>query len=210
MERVAIFIDAANMIGAQKDNHWDIDYKKAYEYFRKDKELTVACYFTGTPHYEQAQRIEKHRGFRTFLFSTGYTVVEKEVRKIKHKIPKDILVNGKEVTDIINEETERQGSTPKEIIIPNADVKLYKGEEKKANLDVEIALTMIAEMGHYDRAIFLSGDGDFEPLLSFLRNNGKYIVCVARKQSTSFLLKNIAHKFIDLNDIRAEIEKGDS
>lgn len=210
MEKVGLFIDGANMFYAQKDNGWDIDFKKAYEYFGKDKEVTVACYFTGTPHYEEIKQIGDYRGFRAFLISTGYTMVEKEVKRIKHKTPKDVLINGKKIKDIIKKEKEKQGRTPEKIEIKKAHVKLYKGEEQKANLDVNITLSMTAEMEHYERAIFFGGDGDFEPLLCFLRNNGKYIICVGRKESTALEVKSVAHEFIDLNDIRAEIEKGDS
>ena len=210
MEKVALFVDGANMFYAQRDNGWYIDFKKIYEYFGKDKEVTVACYFTGTPHYKETEQIKEYRGFKAFLISTGYTVIEKEVKKIKHKVPQDVLINGRKAKNIVKEEIGKQGKTPEEIKIKKADVKLYKGEEEKANLDVNITLTMTAEIEHYDRAIFFGGDGDFEPLLCFLRNNGKYIICVGRKESTALDLINVAHKFIDLNDIRAEIEKGDS
>jgi len=74
-------------------------------------------------------------------------------------------------------------------------------------MDVNITLHMVAEMNHYDAIIFFGGDSDFEPLLSYLRNNGKYIICVGKKESTALELINIAHKFIELNDIREKIEK---
>ncbi len=210
MEKVGLFVDGANMFYAQKDNGWDIDFKKVYEYFGKDKEVTVAYYFTGTPHYKETEQIGDYRGFKTFLVSTGYTVVEKEVKRIKHRVPKDVLINGEKIKDIIKKEKERQGGIPEKIEIKKAHVKLYKGEERKADLDVNITLSMTAERGHYERAIFFGGDGDFEPLLRFLRNNGKYIICVGRRESTALEIRNVAHEFIDLNDIRAEIEKGDS
>jgi len=210
MERVSLFIDGANMFYAQRDNGWHINFKKVYEYFGKDKQITVACYFTGTPHYEETEQIGDYRGFKNFLINTGYRVVEKEVKRIKHKIPKDVLINGKKLKNIIKEEIQKEGKTPEEIKLGNVDVKLYKGEEEKADLDVDITLTMTAEKEHYDQVIFFGGDGDFKSLLSFLRNNGKYIICVGRKESTALELKNIAHKFIDLNQIRGEIEKGGS
>jgi len=36
---------------------------------------------------------------------------------------------------------------------------------------------------------------------------GKQVIVVSRKQSTAEELVNISNKFIDLNEIRAEIEK---
>jgi len=66
---------------------------------------------------------------------------------------------------------------------------------------------MVAEMNHYDGIIFLGGDSDFEPLLSELRNNGKYIICVGKRKSTAIELVDIAHKFIELNEMREKREK---
>lgn len=85
------------MFYAQKDNGWYIDFKRAYEYFGKDKKITVACYFTGTPYYEQTERVESYRGFRSFLIYTGYRVVPKETKRIKHKIPEDVMIDGKKL-----------------------------------------------------------------------------------------------------------------
>lgn len=78
---------------------------------------------------------------------------------------------------------------------------------RKANLDVEITLSVLTSMRGYDTAIFLTGDSDFAPLLKHLRDNGKQVIVVSRKQSTAEELINISNKFIDLNEIRAEIEK---
>lgn len=82
------------------------------------------------------------------------------------------------------------------------------GEEKrKADLDVEITMSVITSMSGFDELIFFSGDSDFGPLLTHLRNSGKKIICVARRQSTALEVRNVAHHFVDLNEIRSEIEK---
>jgi uncharacterized LabA/DUF88 family protein len=77
----------------------------------------------------------------------------------------------------------------------------------KANLDVEITLHIMATMGSYDEIIFLGGDSDFAPLIKHLRENGKHVICVGRRQSTARELINVSNKFIDLNEIKDEIEK---
>lgn len=82
------------------------------------------------------------------------------------------------------------------------------GDRKlKANLDVEITLNIMASMDSYDEMVFLGGDSDFAPLIKHLRESGKHVTCVSRRQSTGLELINVSNKFIDLNEIRNEIEK---
>jgi len=78
---------------------------------------------------------------------------------------------------------------------------------RKANLDVEFTIQVLAAMPAYDVAVLLTGDSDFAPLAQHLRNSGKQVICVARRQSTGLALVNVATTFIDLSDIRREIEK---
>ena len=46
-------------------------------------------------------------------------------------------------------------------------------ERRKANLDVEIVLDMFNTIDHYDLAVLVSGDADFERPLELLRARGK-------------------------------------
>src|SRR5713101_7890048 len=46
---------------------------------------------------------------------------------------------------------------------------------RKANCDVEMAFYLMKEKENCDRVIVLSGDGDFLPVLKYLRRNGKEV-----------------------------------
>ncbi|MFQ5887746.1 MAG: hypothetical protein ACE5HY_03520, partial [Candidatus Hydrothermarchaeales archaeon] len=70
---------------------WHIDYKRVYEFLKKDYEISVACYFTGTPHYEDTKEIKQYRKFKNSLIYAGYTVIEKEVKIITPKLPEFVL-----------------------------------------------------------------------------------------------------------------------
>ena len=166
--RVAIFVDEGNMFKAEEKMKWRIDYGKVTRYFTRGKEDAGKFFFTGTPYFEEPERIERYRKFRAFLILTKHTVVEKEVRVITDK------ETGKKT--------------------------------KKCNLDVEIVLHMMIHVHRYDELVLLSGDSDFVSVLRHLRNNGKKIICVARKPVVLDLI-NASDEFIDLNDIRKEIEK---
>lgn len=90
----------------------------------------------------------------------------------------------------------------KVITDPNSDHPRIKG-----NLDIELVFKMIVESAAYDEVVLMGGDADYVPIINHLRNLGKVVVVVARKQSTSMELINAATKFIDLNSIRSELEK---
>jgi len=76
-ERVALFVDGANMFYAQRKLGWQIDYAKVYQHFTDKKEAYNAFYYTG---------IKGPKSDNTFiqkLTFLGYTVRTKEVKKIR-------------------------------------------------------------------------------------------------------------------------------
>jgi uncharacterized LabA/DUF88 family protein len=84
MQRVALFVDGANMFYAQKDNGWHIDWRLVYHFFTDNKEKAAAYYFTATPPVGDSDNLTKYRRFRTALISMGYNVVDKEVKIIRN------------------------------------------------------------------------------------------------------------------------------
>jgi len=72
------------------------------------------------------------------------------------------------------------------------------GEFKKADWDVGITVDAIKISSSLDVIILLSGDGDFVPLLEYLKNHGKQVEIVAFAKSTSSKLKEVADDFFDL------------
>ncbi len=83
MKTIAIFVDAANMFFAQKDNGWFLDFGKLLFHLKRNVTLHGAYYYTATPSYDQTEKIKKYRLYRRFLISQGFTVKEKEVKVIK-------------------------------------------------------------------------------------------------------------------------------
>lgn len=169
MEKVALFVDGANMFYAQRENKWHIDYRKILEYFTLNTTLHAAYYFTATPPASQPERVAAYRRFRAALINMGYSVIDKEVTVITH-------------TD-------------------TGQVKL------KGNLDIEMVFRMMAEIALYDHAILIGTDVDYVPIIKHLRDLGKRITVVGRKEMTSLEIKNSANKFIDLNEIKKNVEK---
>jgi len=80
-------------------------------------------------------------------------------------------------------------------------------EKKKGNLDLELALTAFELVDNYDRCILYAGDGDYTILAEKLRQRGRQIYCVCRKQMTATELINAANRYVNLMTLRDKIEK---
>jgi len=78
VERVALFVDGANMFYLQRKLGFHIDYKKLLDYFTEGKELYNAFYYTGL----NAPSEVKDRKFLEAMTYIGYTVRTKHIKEI--------------------------------------------------------------------------------------------------------------------------------
>ena len=78
---------------------------------------------------------------------------------------------------------------------------------KKANLDVEIAVDLMALVGSYDTAIIVSGDGDLAYAANSVSYRGARVEVVSLRSMTSDSLINVAYHYIDLDQIKEDIQK---
>jgi uncharacterized LabA/DUF88 family protein len=78
---------------------------------------------------------------------------------------------------------------------------------KKANLDVEIAVDMMALVGSYDTAVLVSGDGDLAYAVDAVSYRGVRVEVVSLRSMTSDSLINVADRYIDLDHIKETIQK---
>ena len=69
------------------------------------------------------------------------------------------------------------------------------------------ALDLCYTKAHLDTFVIISGDSDFSPLVSKLRENNKVVIGVGVKQSTSDLLMANCDEFIFYDDLVRETEK---
>lgn len=79
------------------------------------------------------------------------------------------------------------------------DLQEFYGGAKKADWDVGIVIDAIRTSAGLDVIVLASGDGDFIPLVEYLKNQGKRVEVVAFGRTTSLKLKEAADEFIDLD-----------
>ena len=78
---------------------------------------------------------------------------------------------------------------------------------KKANLDVEIAVDLMALVGAYETAVLVSGDGDLAYAVDAVSYRGARVEVVSLRSMTSDSLINVADRYIDLDQIKKDIQK---
>ncbi len=80
------------------------------------------------------------------------------------------------------------------------DLQEFYGGAKKADWDVGLVIDAIRIAPSVDTIVIVSGDGDFIPLVEYLKNQGKRVEVIAFGRSTSSILKEMTDEFIDLGD----------
>ena len=80
------------------------------------------------------------------------------------------------------------------------DLQIFYGGAKKADWDVGMAVDAITAAPKLDTVILLTGDGDFVPLVEYLKiHSGCQVEVVSFGRSTSGKLKEATDHFLDLD-----------
>src|SRR3989344_3108132 len=81
------------------------------------------------------------------------------------------------------------------------DLQIFAGGTKKADWDVGMAMDAVILADKIDVAVLVTGDGDFIPLVEYLRiSQGLKVEVISFGRSTSAKLKEAADRFTDLGE----------
>ncbi|MBI3231887.1 MAG: NYN domain-containing protein [Candidatus Doudnabacteria bacterium] len=185
------FIDASNLFyGGEKSLRWKIDYRKLFEYLKNKYAVERVLYFGGVEIY----------GFKyDYLQNTTVPVAE-----LANYLTSLVNTQAKYWTEakllLVDKHVQRVKFYLKlkkfgyELYLK--PVKLYEQEDgttkRKANCDVEMAFYLMKEKDSFTRAVILSGDGDFLPVLKYLRDSGKEIFVLSRGHCTAKEIRQFA------------------
>jgi len=200
------FIDASNLFyGGEKSLGWKIDYAKLLAYLQTRYGVNRVLYFGG---------VETH-GFEHDYMS-NHTVdlvalevhVAKLIRYAGRKLnDAELLLLGRHLKRI--RFYRRLATFGYELHLK--PVKLYEQDDgatrRKANCDVEMAFELMRLKNDFQRLIFLSGDGDFLPVLKYLRGEGREVIVLARGQRTAKEIRQFAGSNLrDFATLRGKLE----
>jgi len=87
--KVAIFIDAANIIHCYEDTKWKIDLKKLKKYFESKCTLVGIYYYSA--YFEESVT---QQGFFEMLSRKGFVLRLKKIKKIRDKSSGEVILKG--------------------------------------------------------------------------------------------------------------------
>ncbi|MBU1178992.1 NYN domain-containing protein [Patescibacteria group bacterium] len=81
------------------------------------------------------------------------------------------------------------------------DLQVYSGGMKKADWDVGLTIDAVRLASSLiDAIVLVTGDGDFVPLVEYLKGKGQQVEVMAFGKSTSAKLREVADDFLDLSE----------
>ena len=189
--RTFAFIDASNLFyGGEKSLGWKIDYAKLLEYLRKKYGVSQAFYFGGVElHDFQFNYLKEDTVPIALLARHLSSLLEKGMDTLTEA---DIILIGRHLQRArFYRKLASFGYT-----LFLKPVKRYEQEDgtlrRKANCDVEMTFRLMREESNLDRAVILSGDGDFLPVLRHLKKNGKEVIILSRGSRTAKEVRTFA------------------
>jgi uncharacterized LabA/DUF88 family protein len=180
------FIDSQNLnLGTQRMG-WKLDWRKFRQYLANEHGVTKAYMFIGY--------MSENESLYEYMHELGFLVVLKPTVDVS--APHD--------------QENRSDLATKPTSTENKDNKEEKEKPTvKGNVDAELVLYAMKELPNYQRAIIVSGDGDFFSLAEYLNNMDKLAYILAPNWQYSSLLKPFESKIIRLDQLRRQLSYHD-
>ena len=138
---------------------------------------------------------------KAYMF-IGYMSENEQLYEYMHEL--GYLVVLKPTVDVT---AKPQVAQDKEATPPSNEAK--EKPQIKGNVDAELVLYAMKELPNYERAIIVSGDGDFFGLAEYLEEQGKLACIMAPNWQYSSLLKPLENKIIRLDKKRRQLSYHD-
>ena len=180
---VYAFIDSQNLnLGTQRMG-WKLDWRKFRKFLLDEYGVTNAYMFIGY--------MAENEQLYEYMYELGFLIVLKPTLDVA-------MIHPDELTP-----AELAAQTPEQKAKKEADEK--EKPAIKGNIDADLVLYAMKEFPHYDKAIIVSGDGDFFTLLEYLEEQGKLANILTPNWQYSSLLKGFDDKIVRLDTLRRQL-----
>ena len=189
-QRVGIFVDVQNLYHSAKNlYHGRVNYAELMKHLVGDRQLIRAMAYV-----VKSEGVEPQRGERT------------PVRASRNDEENGSSENrgGMSSEAAFFEALEKAG-----LELRMKDLQIYAGGMKKADWDVGMAVDAIRMSEFLDVIILVTGDGDFIPLVDYLKwGAGRLVEVAAFRRSASSKIQEAADRFINIEDVPRAIMRG--
>lgn len=187
------FIDSQNLnLGVQKIG-WKMDWAKFREWLRTEYNVEQAFMFIGY--------MPDNESLYEQMYAHGFLVVLKPTLEIKQRPAS----NDQRSTN--DQQSTIRSSAQKERPGENGAKKTEEAEKSqiKGNIDADLVLYAMKELPNYDKAVIVSGDGDFFSLIEYLRDEKKLLKVLAPNRRFSTLLQGFDEFIEGIDQHRSEL-----
>lgn len=93
------------------------------------------------------------------------------------------------------------------IFKPTLEIKVDGKIVVKGNVDAELVLHTMIELPNYEKAIIVSGDGDFHCLIEYLEQENKLLKIIVPNKRYSSLLRHFSSFIINISLLKDKLKK---
>jgi uncharacterized LabA/DUF88 family protein len=205
--QVYAFIDASNLFwGGKESIGFGVNYKSLLAYLAKQYGVTKAFYYGGLRIFDFEYSILDHKPLDLAVLET---YLKEKMEKEETENEKNLIQRSLNKVNFYRV-LESYGYQMK---IKPAKVYYDEDDENnehpilKANCDVDMTFDMLRYMQQYIGIVAMTGDGDFAPVLNYLKYHDRKVTVISRWHRTAKEIKEIAEdNFLDIEKIRHSIE----
>jgi len=200
------FIDASNLQHSEKWNY-RMDYQKLFNYLTKrygvDRCLYFGSIFVGD--YYVLHDYTHNSFVDPNIFNKDYLQREIDILNKKDGQYSKKLQELKKSQDEL-EFFKQLESIGFEIFLK--PLKIMRNGQKKADCDMDIFAKSIIELNNYTNIFLISGDGDFLPMLKYIKSEGKGIEVLSFAKNTAREIKQfVGNSYKNLATLREILEQ---
>jgi uncharacterized LabA/DUF88 family protein len=195
-QRVGIFVDVQNLYHSAKNlYHGRVNYAELIKHLTGDRQLIRAMAYVVKSDGVEPQHSDRQHAVVPGPRGRARAATEE--------------ANNAGNGDLSSEAAFFEALEKAGLELRMKDLQIYAGGMKKADWDVGMAVDAIRMSEFLDVIILVTGDGDFIPLVDYLKwGNGRLVEVAAFKRSASSKIQDAADKFIAIEDIpRAVIRR---
>ena len=184
-QRVGIFVDVQNLYHSAKNlYHGRVNYAELMKHLVGNRQLIRALAYV-----VKSEGVEPQHGY-----------VQPEHARTAASVRATREENGN--GDLSSEAAFFEALEKAGLELRMKDLQIYAGGMKKADWDVGMAVDAIRMSEFLDVIILVTGDGDFIPLVDYLKwGAGRLVEVAAFKRSASSKIQDAADKFIAVEEI---------
>ena len=197
-QRVGIFVDVSNLYHSAKNLYQGrVNYAELIKHLVGGRQLIRAMAYV-----VRSEGVEPQQ-------SRGYMrMAEKDQEAAVSLAPGSAALNGDSNGGASSESSFFEALEKAGLELRMKDLQIYAGGMKKGDWDVGLTVDVIRMMPFLDVIILVTGDGDYIPLINYVKWGGGRVVEVAAfRRSASSKIVEAADEFINIETVPRAIMK---